>query len=74
MALLASVMFAFAFLVAFGAIVGTILPARERILRLLLAGPEWTVEPLPPVRLTSRRGVIHQRAVTPSTVPLRAAA
>ncbi len=74
MALLASAAFAFAFLVAFGAIVGTILPARHRVLHLLRTGPVATAEPLPTVRLTSRRGVIRQRAVMVAAVPLRAAA
>ncbi|MEH3039043.1 MAG: hypothetical protein PGN21_03090 [Sphingomonas paucimobilis] len=74
MALLVSALFAFGFIVAMGAIVATILPAKDRILRLLLRGPEWTIDPLPPVHLTSRRGVVRQRAVTAAAQPLRAAA
>jgi hypothetical protein len=74
MALFAYTLFAVAFLVAMGTIVLTILPASERILRLLRRGPEWTIDPLPPVRLTSRRGVIRQRAATVASQPLRAAA
>lgn len=74
MALFAYTLFAAAFLIAMGTIVATILPASDRILRLLRRGPEWTIDPLPPVRLTSRRGVIRQRAVTPASQLLRAAA
>ncbi len=74
MALLVSALFAFGFIVAMGTIVATILPAKDRILRLLRRGPEWTIDPLPPVHLTSRRGVIRQRPVTAAAQPLRAAA
>lgn len=74
MALFAYTLFAAGFMVAMGAIVVTILPARDRILRLLRRGPEWTIDPLPPVRLTSRRGVIRQRPATAVPQPLRAAA
>ncbi|WP_230769893.1 hypothetical protein [Sphingomonas sp. Leaf4] len=75
MALFASLVFAIAFFIAIGAIVGTILPARGRIIDLLRQGSGQTmVDPLPSVRLTSRRGVIRQRAVTPAAVRLRAAA
>ncbi len=75
MALFASLVFAVAFFVAMATIVGTILPARARILELLRQGSgERSFEPLPPVRLTSRRGVIRQRAVTREVAPLRAAA
>lgn len=74
MALFAYALFAAAFLIAAGTIVATILPANGRILRLLRQGPEWTIDPLPPVRLTSRRGVIRQRAVTAAPQPLRVAA
>ncbi len=74
MALFVSALFAFAFVVAIATLIGTLLPAKDRILRLLLRGPEWTIDPLPPVRLTSRRGVIRQRSVTPVAQPLRAAA
>ena len=74
MALFVSTLFAFAFFVAMATIIGTLLPAKDRILRLLSRGPEWTIDPLPPVRLTSRRGVIRQRSVTPAVQPLRAAA
>ncbi|MEP9401204.1 hypothetical protein [Sphingomonas sp. VNH70] len=74
MALFASALFAFAFLIAVATIVGTLLPARERIARLLRSGPETTLEPLPPVRLTSRRGVIRQRGFSPEAAPLRVAA
>jgi hypothetical protein len=74
MALFVSALFAFAFVVAVATLVGTLLPAKDRLLRLLLRGPEWTIDPLPPVRLTSRRGVIRQRSVTVSAQPLRAAA
>lgn len=74
MALLVSALFAFGFIVAMATIIGTILPAKGRILRLLRHGPEWTIDPLPPVHLTSRRGVIGQRPVTVAARPLRAAA
>ncbi|MDJ0276588.1 hypothetical protein QLH51_07260 [Sphingomonas sp. 2R-10] len=74
MALFVSALFAFAFIVVIATLVGTLLPARDRILRLLLRGPEWTIDPLPPVHLTSRRGVIRQRVVTVAAQPLRAAA
>ena len=74
MALLVSALFAFGFVVAMATIFATILPAKDRILRLLRGGPEWTIDPLPPVRLTSRRGVIRQRPVTAAAQPLRAAA
>lgn len=74
MALLVSALFAFGFVVAVATIFATIVPAKDRILRLLLRGPEWTIDPLPPVRLTSRRGLIRQRAVTTAAQPLRAAA
>ncbi|MFD1033405.1 hypothetical protein ACFQ15_01940 [Sphingomonas hankookensis] len=74
MALFVSALFAFAFVVAIATVIGTLLPAKDRILRLLLRGPEWTIESLPPVRLTSRRGVIRQRSVTPAAQSLRAAA
>ncbi|WP_156356223.1 hypothetical protein [Sphingomonas sp. Leaf22] len=74
MALFAYALFAAAFLIAMGTIVATILPASDRILRLLRRGPEWSIDPLPPVRLTSRRGVIRQRVVTVAPRPLRAAA
>ena len=74
MALLVSALFAFGFITAMATIIATMLPARDRILRLLRHGPEWTIDPLPPVHLTSRRGVIRQRAVTVAAQPLRAAA
>lgn len=74
MALLVSALFAFGFMVAFATIVGTVVPAKDRILRLLLRGPEWTVDPLPSVRLTSRRGMIRQRAATAVAQPYRVAA
>lgn len=74
MALFAYALFAAAFLIAMGTIVATILPASDRILRLLRRGPEWTIDPLPPVHLTSRRGVIRQRVATAVPQPLRAAA
>lgn len=74
MALLVSALFAFGFVVALATIVATILPAKDRILRLLQRGPEWTIDPLPPVHLTSRRGVIRQRPATTAAQPLRAAA
>lgn len=74
MALLVSTLFAFGFVTAMATIIATMLPARDRILRLLRHGPEWTIDPLPPVHLTSRRGVIRQRAVTVAAQPLRAAA
>lgn len=74
MALLVSALFAFGFVVALATIVATILPAKDRIVRLLRRGPEWTIDPLPPVHLTSRRGVIRQRAATAAAQPLRAAA
>lgn len=74
MALLAYTLFAAAFLIAIGTIVATIAPATDRILRLLRDGPDWTIDPLPPVQLTSRRGVIRQRAVMGAVQPLRAAA
>ncbi len=75
MALFASLVFAVAFFVAIATIVGTVLPARTRILELLRQGSTPPVfEPLPPVRLTSRRGVMRQRAVTAEAVSLRAAA
>ncbi len=70
MALFASILFVFAFLVAVGAIVGTVLPARQRILQLLRHGPETTIDPLPPVRLSSRRGVIRQRTITGVAAPV----
>ena len=74
MALFASTLFAAGFLIAMGTIVVTVLPATDRIWRLLRRGPEWTIDPLPPVRLTSRRGVIRQRVVTVAPQPLRAVA
>ncbi len=75
MALFASLVFAIAFFIAIAAIVGTILPARDRILELLRQGSvQPAFDPLPAVRLTSRRGVIRQRAVTLGAQPLRAAA
>jgi len=74
MALFAYTLFAAGFLIAVGTIVVTILPATDRIWRLLRLGPEWTIDPLPPVRLTSRRGVIRQRVVTVAPQPLRAVA
>lgn len=74
MALFAYTLFAAAFLIAMGTIIVTILPATDRILRLLRRGPEWTIDPLPPVHLTSRRGLIRQRTVTIASQPLRAAA
>ncbi len=74
MALFVSAVFAFAFIVAIGTIVATLLPAKDRILRILRQGPEWTIDPLPPVRLTSHRGVIRQRPVTAGPQPLRVAA
>jgi hypothetical protein len=74
MALFASVLFAATFLVAIGTIFTTILPAHGRILRLLRQGPEWTIDPLPPVRLSSRRGVIRQRQATLVAQPIRVAA
>ncbi len=74
MALFVSELFVVAFFVAVATIIGTLVPAKDRILRLLLRGPEWTIDPLPPVQLTSRRGVIRQRSVTLAAQPLRAAA
>ncbi len=74
MALFASALFAIAFCIAIATIFGTLMPARERIARLLRHGPETVLDPLPPVRLTSRRGVIRQRGLTVEAVPLRAAA
>jgi len=74
MALFAYALFAAAFLIAMGTIFATILPASDRIRRLLRRGPEWTIDPLPPVRLISRRGVIRQRVATAVPQPLRAAA
>lgn len=74
MALFVSAVFAFAFFVAIGAIFATVIPAKDRILRMLRQGPEWTIDPLPPVRLTSRRGVIRQRIATIEPQPLRVAA
>ncbi len=74
MALFVSALFVVAFFVAIATIIGTLVPAKDRILRLLLRGPEWTIDPLPPVHLTSRRGVIRQRSVTLAAQPLRAAA
>ncbi len=74
MALFASVLFAIAFCIAVATIVGTLMPARDRILHLLRNGPQATLDPLPPVRLTSRRGVIRQRGVTAEAVAFRAAA
>ncbi|KQM28358.1 MULTISPECIES: hypothetical protein [unclassified Sphingomonas] len=74
MALLVSALFAAGFVIAVATIFATVLPAKDRILRLLMRGPEWTIDPLPPVHLTSRRGVIRQRPITVVAQPLRAAA
>ncbi len=74
MALFASLVFVVAFCIALATIIGTLAPARGRIVRLLRDGPQTTLGPLPAVRLTSRRGVIRQRGITAGATPLRAAA
>lgn len=74
MALMTSLLFAGGFIVAAWSIIATLLPARDRIRRLLKSGPEWTIDPLPPVRLTSRRGIIRDGSAVPVIQTRRAAA
>ena len=73
MVTVSSLVFAGGLVVAMWSILATVLPAHRRIWKLLVDGAPMAAEPLPAVRLTSRRGVVRQRVATPALAPRAAA-